>query len=108
MSLPILTTRPAKRHILQHVKWLAENRSAALAVRWMDVADAAIAALNPWPQSRPLARENDRSPHEIREEYFGVSKPPTHRLVFRVLSDRVEVFAVRGITQDDLPDHELP
>ena len=106
--MKVVLTAAAKDDLDRNVGWWAENRSREQAARWKDLAVRTVRALGRWPRSFPLARENDRCADELRECYFGLNRSKTHRLVFRVLSNRVEVFAVRGITQDDLPDDQIP
>lgn len=50
----------------------------------------------------PYSQENDRFPLELRQLVFRVGAKPTHRMVFAIRDERVVVYAIRHLAQDDL------
>jgi ParE toxin of type II toxin-antitoxin system, parDE len=68
---------------------------------------AAIESLRTDPTRHPLAREAPRLGVELRELHYGSGKRRTHRALFIIREDVVEVLAVRhpaqrAVAADDL------
>ncbi len=87
--------------------WWAKNRSAEQAGRWFRGIEEAINGLvdNPW--RHPVAIENDRFSHELRQLLFGLGRRPTHRILFTIRPDSVYVLAVRHVAQDAIEPDDL-
>lgn len=101
-----ITTRAAN-DIDENVVWWAENRSTEQASRWYHGIKEFIDSLSVIPESRPLISEDVKSSFETREAYFGLSGRKTHRIVFQIQSDFVEVVTVRHLAQDELSVEDL-
>ena len=82
-------------------KWWAENGDADQALRWHEGILSAIETLADNPDRCVLARENHKSDLELRELHYGVSSPPTHRVIFVIDPDAARVLAIRHVAQRD-------
>ena len=49
------------------------------------------------PESYPFASENHKTPYELREMHVGLSGKTTHRVLFRIQSDTIEVLCRDGL-----------
>jgi len=49
-----------------------------------------------------LALENREFPFEVRELHYGLGSKPSHRALFTVSSDRVYVFLIRHLAQQNI------
>lgn len=107
MARIIHITPKARGEILLISHWWSENRSTEHSLRWYEGIMERINSLTVMPQSNPLIYENLQASSEFREAYFGLSTRKTHRIVYRVLPDAIEVLAVRHVAQDSLSDEDL-
>lgn len=82
--------------------WWAENRSEEQATRWYEGFLRSLTTLEEDPQRALLARENESFPIELRELRYGLGRSKTHRAIFTIRSDRVVIYAIRHLAQDDL------
>ena len=101
MSLDVIVTPRAEDDLRQSTQWWAENRDPEQAGRWWYGILEKIESLAENPDRCPLARENPKHPHELRELHFGLGSRPTHRILFTIRPDRVVIVAVRHAAQDD-------
>lgn len=107
MSRQVLVTRQAAADLSAAYDWWAQHRSAEQALRWHQAIVAAISDLAENAERQPLAAENSRFAYEIRQLAFGLSKHPTHRVIFTIRPDAVVVIRVRHLAQDFIqPDGE--
>ena len=97
----------AKRQLLESALWWAEKHSTAQAARWLDGIEAAILDLAHDPERFHLAFEAEELQLPLRQRNFGISRHPTHRILFVVEPERVVVYTVRHIAQRDLPAEEV-
>jgi plasmid stabilization system protein ParE len=81
--------------------WCAK-RSENAAALWLDAVARAIEELEVAADKMPLSQEQDRFPMQLRQLVFRVGAKPTHRMVFALRDDRVVVYAIRHLAQDDL------
>lgn len=107
MKYPVYVTDKASRQLETAARWWAENRSAEQAQRWYDGFVAAIRSLAKTPERFPLAPESDAFPIEMRQLAYGLGRKKTHRAVFAVRPDRVVVYAVRHLAQDEITPDDL-
>jgi plasmid stabilization system protein ParE len=98
----ISLTHEARRQLLQSALWWAENRSAEQALRWLEGFEAAMRGLSINPESQLLASEADNFDYPIYQLLYGLGRRRTHRAVFRIYADLVEVVAIRHLAQQDL------
>lgn len=68
---------------------------------------AAIESLRTDPARHPLAREAPRLGVELRELHYGSGKRRTHRALFLIRDDVVDVLAIRHSAQRDVAAAEL-
>ena len=101
MMVPVGVTDRAEAEWDAVYQWWAENRSAEQAVRWYNGIADAIEALADRPAQWPLARENSRTPYELRERHFGLGRQPTHRILFTIRPELVLIVSIRHVAQHD-------
>ncbi len=107
MSHQIRVTDAALRHIEEAAAWWAEHRSLPQALRWLERIHQQIATLAENPDRCSFAHESPRFSFQLRELLFGTSRRPTHRILFRIVGDAVEVLAVRHASRADFDPIDL-
>ena len=107
MSFQVRITDAASAEVNEAAAWWAEHRSLEQALRWLREIHEHIGTLGDGPERRSLARESSRFAFEVRESRFGVGRRVTHRVLFRIAGDVVEVLAVRHVAQRPLRRGEL-
>ena len=88
--------------LVESAAWWAEHRSQSEASRWLSGLESAINSLGDDPDRYPLAAESDAFDFPLRQLNYGVSRHPTHRVLFAVHADRVLIYAVRHLAQQEL------
>ena len=88
-------------------EWFRDHVSVEHAARFYRAARTAAAKLADMPSGRPLCLDKAVQGRGLREEYFGAGGKRTHRLIFRVVGQEVEVVTVRSFAQDDLTPADL-
>ena len=68
---------------------------------------AAILSLEADPERHGQCRESHRLPGAFRELLYGSGRRKTHRAVFRIVGNRVEVVAIRHLAQRDLRSEDI-
>jgi plasmid stabilization system protein ParE len=106
MAYHVQITGRAKADIHEAAEWYAK-RDAAVGAVWTAGIDASIESLGEDPERCSLAHETDRFPFELRELLFGAGRRKTHRILFRIDEDRVEILAVRHTSRRDLSPGEI-
>lgn len=105
MTYRVRLTSLAQKELIAAALWWAEHRSADQALRWLEGFEDAINSLAQDPENHSLARENSQYDSSLYQLHYGVSRKPTHRAVFRISGDTVEVLTIRHLAQRDLkPD----
>lgn len=92
----------ARIQLFKAVAWWAEHRSTEQAGKWLDRFEAALSELAKDPERWPLATENGEVAGELREMHFGIGRSKTHRAIFGIRNNKVVVYAVRHLAQDNL------
>lgn len=113
MARHVRLLRRAKRDAAAITDWIAE-RSKAGADRWVAALDKALDSIDQFPDSHPLAEENDEFPNDtIRQFFFKTRRGRKYRGVFTVVGKEIRVLRSRGPGQDligpddvDLPDSQ--
>ena len=95
----VLINATAESDIQSAADWWKQNRSAQQAEHWYDGIFAAIKTLSENPGRCSLAAENEHTKREIRQLLFGVSKKPTHRVLFYLDGNSVVVIRVLHTAQ---------
>ncbi len=85
---------PIARDELLEAYLNAAQHAPGPAAKWLDRFEAAIAGLADNPGGCPVAREAERTGHELREMLFG-KRPNTFRVLFRVEELVVQVLRIR-------------
>lgn len=107
MTFRLVVLPRAKRQLSDAALWWADHRSLAEAARWLEKIEAAIQNLASDAERYSLARESAAFDFELRQMNFGVSRRPTHRVLFSIENDSVIVYAVRHLAQQDLTPDDL-
>jgi plasmid stabilization system protein ParE len=102
MNYQVRLTSHAESELVRSALWWAEHRSAEQALRWLDGFEKAIRSLAHNPENRPLARESDWHEESLSQLVYGLGQKPTHRAVYRICGDTVEVLTIRHLAQRDL------
>lgn len=97
----------AKRQLYDAALWWGDNRSVAEASRWLERIETAFQSLSEDAERFPLAFESADFDFPLHQMNFGVSGHPTHRVLFSVHTDRVLVYAVRHLAQQELVPEDL-
>ena len=104
MSYSISIAPAAEADLDKAYFWWAKNRSAEQAGRWYREALAVIETLKKMPERCPLCEEADLQSGELRQLLFGLGKQATHRVVFFVSDDIVNIVRVRHVAQQRLDE----
>lgn len=97
----------AREQLDDAATWWAENRSLTIAARWLAGIEAAILSLGEDSERFPLAPESEKFEFPLRQLNFGLSRHPTHRVLFSVGKERVLVYAIRHLARQELASDEL-
>ncbi|GAB4157581.1 MAG: hypothetical protein Tsb009_34680 [Planctomycetaceae bacterium] len=100
MAYRISVTNLAVNAMDATVKWYGEQ-VPDLGRQWRLGMEAAIKSLAENPERCSLIPELEGSELEIRELLYGIGRRKTHRILFRIVEQTVEVLAVRHVAQDD-------
>ncbi len=103
----IQITEPAKADIERAFAWWSENRSPEEVSVWYERIFQAITTLKQMPQRCPTVSEMGLSIAGVRQLLFGVSRHPTHRIVFLIEGRTVTVLRVRHHGQDVLDRSDI-
>jgi plasmid stabilization system protein ParE len=102
MTYRIRLTSLAQTELVNAAVWWAEHRSPDQAIRWLDGFEEALNSLAQQPDKHSLARENNQFAFPLYQLHYGVARKPTHRAVFRITGDTVEILTIRHLAQRDL------
>jgi plasmid stabilization system protein ParE len=108
MKYRLRITDEAADRLLSIGKWYAEtSQSLSLAVVWYDGFLDTLENLADDPLSGTVAAENKLFEFELREIYYGSGKRITHRALYRVVNDTVEVLTIRHHAERPLERGDL-
>ncbi|MGD9858308.1 MAG: type II toxin-antitoxin system RelE/ParE family toxin [Planctomycetaceae bacterium] len=103
MKFRVGLTPRAEQELREIAAWYRERSgSQEIADRWVDGILARLNRLELDPQRHALAREADLFDYDVRELLFGSGRRKTHRILFRVIDDLVEIMAIRHFAQHDV------
>jgi len=92
MSHYLKFTDEAAEQLFSIAQWYADTaQSLEIAVRWYDGFLDKLETLEQTPLRGDIARENDKFDFELRELHYGSGKKSTHRALYRVVGNAVEV-----------------
>jgi plasmid stabilization system protein ParE len=110
MKYRLRLTDEAADRLLSIAEWYAEtSQSLSIALAWYDGFLDVLENLTDDPIRGAVAAENNLFEFELREIYYGSGKRITHRALYRVVNDTVEVLttrhhAERPLERDDLAE----
>ena len=107
MSRVVRILPRATVQLYESASWWAINRSVAQATRWLAEIEGAIQGLADTAPRYPFAQESDAFNFPVHQCNFGVSNNPTHRILYSFDDAQVLVYAVRHLSQSDLPPDEI-
>ncbi len=107
MNYRITYTNRAEAEIREAMEWWRDNRSFEQATRWIEEIFPAIERLRDDPERFPLAPETDLHSSELRQLLFGVGRSITHRIIFTIDGDEVNILTVRHVARNDLHVDDL-
>ncbi len=93
--------------LYESAAWWATNRSPNQAARWLVKIEETIQSLADSAQRYPLAQESDAFEFRLHQMNFGVSKCPTHRILFSFDDTQVVEYAIRHLSQEDITQDDL-
>lgn len=108
MTYDLEFTSEAQQDIDRISGWyLSESNSIEIANRWYDGILNALESLREFPESFSLAHESDEFPFDLRQLLYGSGKHKTHRALFRIVENTVEVLSVRHLSQRDVTPDDI-
>jgi plasmid stabilization system protein ParE len=108
MSYYLKITDEAAEMLLANARWYAERaQSIEIATAWYDGFLAKIESLEENPFIGPLAPESEHVDFELREIYYGSGKQLSHRALYRVRGNLIEVLSIRHLSQGPLKPGDL-
>lgn len=100
MKYRVSLTHEAQRQLFETALWWSENRDAEQAEAWLNGFEVAIQSLADEPERCTLAEESKELRKPLHQLLYGLKQKKTHRAVFRIRGDLVEVIAIRHLSQD--------
>jgi plasmid stabilization system protein ParE len=108
MTKRVRITRPAEADIRGTAGWYAGQPDVVgLGRRWKAGVRRAIASLGKNPLRGGIAHESDYFDFELREILYGLGRKKTHRILYRITPEAVEIIAVRHVAQQDFTPDDL-
>ena len=102
----VVLSEAAKTDIRQNTIWWSRHRSVEQAERWYVGIVETIYSLAQMPKRWPQAPEASKLKLDIRNALFGISSRPTHRILFEVDGETVNVFRVLHMSQTTIEDQD--
>ena len=106
MPYRVELSRTATRDISRVFAWYGDHNEN-LGQRWHDGVLQRINSLATNPERCGLAHETNDFDFEIREHLYGVGRKKTHRILFQITEETVEVLAVRHVAQQDFSSDDI-
>lgn len=108
MTRTVVVAPAADGELREIARWYRkQSGSEKVAADWYVGFGEAIDSLGEDADRHPLAPESDDFPFELRALLYGSGRRKTHRALFRILDDVVEVLAVRHLAQQELRPDDL-
>lgn len=108
MQYRLKLTDEAADLLFSIARWYAEtSQSLEVATRWYDGFIDALESLEQNPFAGGMAPENNQFEFELRELTYGSGRRRTHRALYRIVDDRVEVLTIRHHAQRPLEKEDL-
>lgn len=100
-------TNPAKEDVDQNHAWWGDNRSQEEADRWYVGVIAAMHELGKTADRHTFATEKSLHEQGVKQCSFGLSRRPSHRILYGIEGDEVVVYRVRAFKQDAVGPENL-
>jgi plasmid stabilization system protein ParE len=97
-----------KDDVRRNARWWSANHSHEQAERWFHFVFDSLEKLAEFPESHPLACENELVDFELRELLIGLGARPGYRAIFTIQSNVVHVLTLRAGEEDRLTPQQLP
>lgn len=107
MTYRIKYTQRAEADLRETYLWWRVHRSSQQASRWLNEIFPAIDVLKEAPDRFPHAPETDLHPQGLRQLLFGVGHSITHRVIFTIVDEEVQIIAIRHTARDILDQTDL-
>ena len=88
-------------------RYREQSESSEVGPAWNDGLLKALESLKENPERCGLAHESDQFPYELHELHYGSGKRKTHRALFRIVENRVEVLSIRHHSQRDVSPEDF-
>ena len=96
MNYELVVAAEALEQLWETANWYRETSgSIEVGLAWHDGFLKALESLKENLQRFGLARESDKFPYNLHELPYGSGRQKTHRGLFRIQGNRVEVLAIR-------------
>jgi len=106
MTFHVITPRRARQDYERCLDYIAAHSKPG-AVSWAKAFDKALARLEDFADTCPLAVEDDRVDFEVREIPFKTRRGLKYRILFTIQDGSVVILHVRGPGQDYLESEEI-
>lgn len=108
MSYRVQFTDEAADLLLSIADWYRQtSQSIDVATRWYDGFIAALENLKQNPFLGSIAAESDQFGFELRELLYRSGRRITHRAIYRVVGNVIEILSIRHHSQQPLNPNEL-
>ena len=108
MNYRLHITDEAAELLQSNARWYAEtSQSLDIAAAWYDGFISLLESLEQNPRLGSVAPENDKFEFELRELCYGSGKRLTHRALYRIVGDTVEVLSIRHHAQRPISPGDL-
>lgn len=108
MNYEVVLSDRAARELTAATAWyVRRSQSDEIGRRWHEGFVELIEGLCTAPERHSLAHESDQFPFEVREVHYGSGRRKTHRAVFHITDQRVDVLTIRHFSQRDLTPEDL-
>jgi plasmid stabilization system protein ParE len=101
-------TDEASGNLRYYATWYAQtSQSLEIAAAWYDGFLATLDLLCSNPSRGALAPESEAFDFELREVHYGGGKRLSHRALYRIVGDTIEVLSIRHHAQRALAPGEI-
>jgi plasmid stabilization system protein ParE len=108
MNYRLKLTNEAADRLFETARWYAEtSQSLEVATAWYDGLLDQLETLTRNPFGGSLAAENELFDFELRELLYGSGKRITHRALYRIVGNTVEVLTIRHHAERPLRADDL-
>ena len=108
MNYYLQMTDEAADELFAAARWYAEtSQSLNVALMWYDGFLDELDRLVDDPLRGVLAPENHLFDFDLREIHYGSGRRPTHRAIYRVVGQRIEILTIRHLAQQSFGPEDI-